>query len=413
MIRWLTIGYRLTLISVFVTALVIMTRIAVADHLASADTIADLQQSLRWWPLNTKTYERLAFLQSRAGDENSARASLQAAIRIEPTRSALWIDLARIQENAQELAAAEASLKQAVARDRLFAPIWALTNFYARRGNLQQFWPAAQGALDISYDQGLAVWSLAHQIDSDAKRVLGRLKPRDPADLVSYLKILLDRDDLAGALFVSERIPAQGPHHEALLRLVDALLGKQEFESAHHIWERLFPNPRGSLLFNAAFDSAPRHRGFDWRLPGLHAVAQQVNATDQSLQITFDGTQGLDIVPASQLVLLPDAGTYELRWTSRVEARIPAKGLTWMVTDAQGHEPVAQSGEMNMADWRTSTLSFRVDRPQVVQLRLRAARPYGGMRFEGDLWIRDLTLVQLDSAEKSQPGTNQVALRGR
>jgi tetratricopeptide (TPR) repeat protein len=413
MTRWVDFTQRLILAIVFGLSLVVLARIAVADYLASADTIPSLQRSLRWWPLKAKNYERLAFLQARSGDEISARASLLAAIEIEPGRSSLHVDLARLQENAGEFAAAESSLKSAVARDRLFAPIWALTNFYARRGDLRQFWPAAQQALDISYDQGTAVWSLAHQVDGQASRVLSRLKPRDNRQMVSYLSVLLDRNDLAGATLVAERLHPDPASHEPLLRLVDALLARQEFQRAHLVWVQLFPPSGENLLFNSAFVTVPLQRGFDWRLPGLHAVLPQVNASEKSLQISFEGTQGLDIFPASQLVLLPDAGLYELRWTERVEARTAPRGLSWWVMDTQGKEVIAQGSEIASADWRPATLAFQLDRPQVVQLRLHATRPYGGRRFEGDLWLRDLALVRVDSAEKAQPGPNQVALRNR
>ena len=134
----------------------------------------------------------------------SSPEELRAAVILNPRLSSAWIDLGLDAEADGNLAGAEADLLQAERVDRQYVPAWTLANFYFRRGDAAKFWPWAQRAAALTYDDYRPLLRLADALETSPKQVVTRLGSR-PRLLRAYRDLLIGagRADAAQSL-VSE-----------------------------------------------------------------------------------------------------------------------------------------------------------------------------------------------------------------
>jgi tetratricopeptide (TPR) repeat protein len=139
-----------------------------------------------------------------AGFESSPH-QLHAAVNLNPRLSSAWIQLGLNAEADGNLQEAETDLLQAARADRLYLPAWTLANFYFRRGEPAKFWPWAQQAARLTYDDYRPLLRMADALETSPQRVA---------------------TDLGGGA--------------SLLRAyLDLLIGAKRFDSAQHVADLL------------------------------------------------------------------------------------------------------------------------------------------------------------------------------
>jgi tetratricopeptide (TPR) repeat protein len=174
------------LLSFLGSALFLTLRLALSEAAIRRDPEQSLQASgLFRSALNTARYD-------------SSADDLRAALRDDPRLSLAWIRLGLLAEQEKNLTEAEADLLDAGRVDRQYLPAWTLANFYFRRGDMERFWPWAQRAAALTFDDYRPLLRLADDLESSPRLVASRLGGGAPL-LRAYLDLLIGAGRLEAA----------------------------------------------------------------------------------------------------------------------------------------------------------------------------------------------------------------------
>ena len=142
-----------------------------------------------------------------AGFESSS-ADLRTAVSLNPRLSSAWIQLGLDAEAEGNFPEAEADLLRAAGVDRLYLPAWTLANFYFRRGDAEKFWPWAERAARLTFDDYRPLLRLADALGTSPQRVARRLGGGAPL-LRAYLDLLINAHRLDSARAVASLLAAR------------------------------------------------------------------------------------------------------------------------------------------------------------------------------------------------------------
>lgn len=179
----MTLAVRSLLLLFVGAALFLTIRLAVAE----ADFRLDPEAALHSTFWVSAAWIRAANL-ARFG---SPPEELRAAVSLNPRLASAWIQLgldAEADGNPQE---AETDLLQAARVDRLYLPSWTLANFYFRRGDPAKFWPWAERAARLTFDDYRPLLRLADAFEISPEQVAIRLGGGAPL-LRAYLDLLIN-----------------------------------------------------------------------------------------------------------------------------------------------------------------------------------------------------------------------------
>jgi tetratricopeptide (TPR) repeat protein len=142
----------------------------------------------------------------------SSPDELRAALSLNPRLSAAWIQLGLDAESDGNLPEAEADLLRAARIDHLYLPAWTLANFYFRRGDAAKFWPWAEHAARLTFDDYRPLLRLADALETSPLRVATLLGGGAPL-LRAYLDLLINAHRLEPAQEIAGLLAAC--HHPA------------------------------------------------------------------------------------------------------------------------------------------------------------------------------------------------------
>ncbi len=371
----------------FACATLAAIRLAVADTIAHQDTPEAVTTAiaLQWPAPSAELEETLAEL-----DPIHAREALERAVEANPRSSAARISLGLLEEAGGNFSAAANSLRQAALIDHQYLPAWTLANFYFRRENREQFWPWADRAATLAYDDLRPLLRLCDQFEPDPARLLGHF--RDVRRLrIPYLDLLIGENRLDAAQYVAREMGDERTNDPQLIELSDRQLRAGNAASAMELWNiasgygHLEPSS-GRILTNGDLARAPLNLGFDWRLGQAEGVAESWKPSE--LIFTLSGSQPEACLLLEQvLCLVPqrfrlrfDYMTGGPSWTTGM-----ATGLHWSLGNIEGPsiEPSSQ--------WREGV--FELPRTDGLgNLKLFYRREPGTTRSEGRIEIRNLRL---------------------
>jgi tetratricopeptide (TPR) repeat protein len=191
----LTFVVRPLLLVSFGLALMLTIRLAVAEVDFRLDPGSALRAPL-WIPA--------AHL---AGFESSPE-QLHVAVILNPRLSSAWIQLGLNAEADGNLQEAEEDLLGAARIDHLYLPAWTLANFYFRRGDQAKFWPWAERAARLTFDDYHPLLRLADALETSPPRLATRLGGGAPL-LRAYLDLLIGAERLDAAQQVADLLAAR------------------------------------------------------------------------------------------------------------------------------------------------------------------------------------------------------------
>ncbi len=362
-------------------------RLAWADHLYHADTLAALRRAVALDPGNARYRAWLAELEEHDGRDPTA--ALEAAARLNPRDSTIWIRLGLRAETARDFPTAERDLLEAARVDRQFDPRSTLMNYSFRRGDAAPFWRWSREAFAISYGDLTPLFQLCWRMTSDPETVRAALPSRHPL-LGRYLSFLLAEGRLDAAAPVARDFLAQAgaPDTGILLAWCDRLLEARRAAEAVDAWNalcarRLVPYPplapaRGVSLTNGSFAGVPLLRGFDWRIPSNPEITVEHMDSPPGLKFSLSGKEPERCELLAQFVPLVPGRKYRLRYQLETTDIPPDSGLHWEVD-------VGQVPDL------PSDFLFSAPSP-LVRLALVYERREGTARIQGSLALRNLAL---------------------
>jgi tetratricopeptide (TPR) repeat protein len=369
-------------------------RLAFADWLFRANTSASVARAAAIDSGDAAYHAWLAEIQEYEGLDPARE--LEIASRLNPSDSAVWIRRALLAESHRDFARAEALLLEAVRIDKLYAPRWALANYYARTGDTGRFLASARQALEMGYGDLSPLFRLCWSVTGDAALIRSRAIPPRRDVWGKYLAFLTQDGRLEAAEPIAQSFLAQAraPDTPILLNYCDRLIDRKLVSSAVSVWNALCrrgllplsPLDPGSglALTNGGFQSEPLQQGFDWRTSAPPEISVTRAESPPALRFHLSGKQPEHCELLSQFVPLAPGKQYSFRFEHRAPV---ASGLRWRIGD------LARSAELAGEEWKSQEVTFASGSSSLTRLALVYDRASGSVRTEGELWIRNATIA--------------------
>jgi len=371
----------LALAALFSSAAIYAFRLAYANYLFHTGSPANIQRAAQLVPSNPSYALRTG--------------NLKRALELNPYLSQAWIDLALAAEESNNFQQAERLYRKAAEVDKMFAPRWALANFYFRRSRPDLFWQWLRLAAERSYGDRTAIFRLAWRFTSDSSLILAKAIPHTPEFLTLYLHFLRTEQKWdpaveAAAALAPIATPAAREH---LLDLCEALLQSNHPAHALRVWNLWNPSraldpPSGRSLANPDLSTAPIHKGFDWRFPWRGGVSHHWSAPAREIRITLDGREEERTDLLELITPVVPGVTYRLEFRYRLQRIPPASGIRWSIA-CLGHEqfqeiPITQPADQPIHTAAPVSVPARCE---ALRLTLRYQRQPGTVRPEGDFFL--------------------------
>jgi tetratricopeptide (TPR) repeat protein len=382
-----------------------------ASHFAAVPNQGNLQRAIQLEPSNAEYRDRMGeYLSYTAKDPGIALPQFQAAVRLNPYVARYWLDLAnnyfvmgRTDEQRQ-------SLERAVGADPTTPRVaWEAGNFFLLDGDrdraLQNFRVVLSNDPTM-VDQAL---QLCWRVTGDVDVVLDQALPKRSEIYFSFLKLLIEKKETAGAIEVWKRLVML--REPFALRLafpyIRFLLAQQQVSAAKEAWQQLanldptlspYLTSPSNLIVNGSFEEKILDGGFDWLYVAKPHVEIAIDTNDfhsgtRSLSMTFDGQNPAD-AGIYQFIPVEPNTEYQFTAAYRADDLLTASGPRFSISDAYNDVSYALTDDViGTWPWHTQQVQFRTS-PSTDLLLLRVIRQPSAPLIKGKLWIDDLKLVK-------------------
>jgi tetratricopeptide (TPR) repeat protein len=315
-----------------------------ASRWAAIPDLSNLQEAIRLEPSNAEYRELLGRSLALSGANlNDAIASYRTAVHLNPYVARYWLDLAGAYQVAGHTSEQEQSVEQAVEADPTTPHVaWEAANFFLVQGDQERALRNFRVVLANDPEAVDSALQLCWRATGDANRILDRALPRRPDLYLSFLRLLVSKQEVAAAENVWNHLIALNQEFSTKLAFpyFRFLIAKQEVAAAQTAWQQLavldpslqpYLPSRENLIVNGGFEENLLNGGFDWWYESKPHVILAIDTSEfhsgtRSLSVTFDGQSASEegISPTTSLV----------RNTGRKNWRLPAvRGLrSWMLT---------------------------------------------------------------------------------
>ena len=382
-----------------------------ASRLVAIPDLPNLQEAIRLEPSNAEYRELLGrSLALSAANLNDAISNYRTAVHLNPYVARYWLDLAGAYQVAGRTSEQEQSVEQAVEADPTTPHVaWEAANFFLVQGDQEKALRNFRVVLANDPEAVDSVLQLCWRATGDANQILDQALPRRPDLYLSFLRLLVSKQEVAAAENVwSHLIGLQQTFPTNLaFPYFRLLIAKQEVAAAQAAWQQLASvNPslqaylpsRENLIVNGGFEENMLNGGFDWWVESNpHATLAidtgQFYGGTRSLSVTFDGQNPPDAGIVQFIPVRPNT-EYEFSAECRTEELETASGTRFAITDAYTNALyVLTDDSLGTNPWRLQEARFQTG-PDTHLLLLKIARQPAAPLIRGKLWIDDLQLVE-------------------
>lgn len=394
------------LAAVFLT---LATRQFLAAHYASRASLQSLQTAVRLDPGNADYHVMVArYLSASSVNAPAAEQEYRTAARLNPHDAHAWFGLASAAQVLDDVATQRQALQQAVAMDPTTPELaWQAGNFFLVQGDTEQ--ALKQFRVVVANEPGLSTqaFNLAlHATDVDT--IIRQVLPPEPNAYLSFLSLLVSKNDFAGAARVWSGLAQLGKSIERPLALeyVNHLILQKDVDQAQTVWRQTlnlaglvgYNSSRENLIVNPTFDSPILNSGFDWHYQRKRDITVALDPTDfhaghRSLSVLFDGPGVVDVGVFQFIPVEPDTA-YDFSAYYKAEDMDGAGGPRFSISDAYSGATYYLSDDLKDAEfWREADGRFKTS-PETQMLLLRVVRIPAGSPIRGHLWIDDFHLTE-------------------
>src|SRR6202045_2404452 len=386
-------------------------RAYLASHLATTPTLSNLNKAIRLEPSNAEYPEMLGRILALSGENlNDAIANYRTAVHLNPYVAWYWLDLAGAYQMAGRTSEQERSVERAVEADPTTPHVaWEAANFFLVQGEQEKALRHFRVVLANDPEMVDSALQLCWRAMGDANQILDQALPRRPDLYLSFLRLLVSKQEVAAAENVwSHLIGLQQTFPTKLaFPYFRLLIAKQEVTAAQAAWQQLANvNPslqaylpsRENLIVNGGFEENVLDGGFDWWDQSKpHATlaidTDEFHGGTRSLSVTFDGQNPPEAGIVQFIPVRPNT-QYEFSAECRSEELETASGPRFAITDAYTNAPyVLTDDSLGTNPWRLQEARFQTG-PDTHLLLLKIVRQPAAPLIRGKLWIDDLRLVE-------------------
>ena len=386
-------------------------RAYLASHLAATPDLSNLNKATRLESSNAEYRELLGRNLALSGASlDEAISDYRTAVHLNPYEARYWLDLAGAYQVAGRTSEQEESVEHAVEADPTTPHVaWEAANFFLVQGDQERALRNFRVVLANDPDAVDAALQLCWRATGDANQMLDRALPQRPDLYLSFLRLLISKQEVAAAENVWDHLIALNQEFSTKLAFpyFRFLIAKQEVAAAQTAWQQLagvdpslqpYLPSRENLIVNGGFEENVLNGGFDWWYESNAHAALAIDTSEfyngtRSLSVTFDGLNPADAGILQFVVVKPNTG-YEFSAQSRTEDIQSASGPRFSIVDAYTNASYVLTDDLlDTNPWHEQHARFQTG-PNTNLVLLRIVRQPGAPLIRGKLWIDDLRLVE-------------------
>jgi tetratricopeptide (TPR) repeat protein len=386
-------------------------RAYLASHLAATPDPSNLNKAIRLEPSNAEYRELLGRSLALSGASlNDAILNYRTALHLNPYVARYWLDLAGAYQVAGHTSEQEQSVEQAVEADPTTPHVaWEAANFFLVQGDQERALRNFRVVLANDPEAVDSALQLCWRATGDANQILDRALPRRPDLYLSFLRLLVSKQEVAAAENVWNHLIALNQEFSTKLAFpyFRFLIAKQEVAAAQTAWQQLavldrslqpYLPSRENLIVNGGFEENLLNGGFDWWYESKPHAALAIDTSDffngtRSLSVTFDGQNPGD-AGIFQFIPVKPSTDYEFSAESRTEDIESASGPRFAIVDAYANASYVLTDDLlGTNPWRVHHARFQTG-PSTNLVLLKIVRQPANPLIRGKLWIDDLRLVE-------------------
>src|ERR1017187_6280936 len=382
-----------------------------ASRLAAIPNSPNAQKAIQLEPSNAEYRDLFGRNLALSGESlDEAIANYRIAVRLNPYVARYWLDLAGAYQLAGRTREQEESVESAVEAEPTTPHVaWEAANFFLVQGDQERALRNFRVVLANDPEAVDSALQLCWRATGDANRILDRALPRRPDLYLSFLRLLISKQEVAAAENVWNHLIALNQEFSTKLAFpyFRFLIAKQEVAAAQTAWQQLavldwslqpYLPSQENLIVNGGFEENLLNGGFDWWYESNpHAVlaidTSEFHSGTRSLSVTFDGLNPADAGILQFVVVKPNTG-YEFSAQSRTEDIQSASGPRFSIVDAYTNASYVLTDDLlDTNPWHEQHARFQTG-PNTNLVLLRIVRQPGVPLIRGKLWIDDLRLVE-------------------
>ena len=386
-------------------------RAYLAAHLAANPDLANIQRAIRLEPSNAEYRELLGRSLALSGaslDEDIS--DYRTAVHLNPYEARYWLDLASAYQVAGRIDEQAQSVERAVEADPTTPHVaWEAALFFLVQGDQERALRNFRVVLANDPEAVDSALQLCWRATGDANQILDRALPPRPDLYLSFLRLLISKQEVAAAENVWNRLIALNQEFSTPLAFpyFRFLIAKHEVAAAQTAWQQLAGINRSlkpylpsgdNLVVNGGFEENLLNGGFDWWYESNpHAVLAidtgEFHSGTRSLSVTFDG-QSTSEAGISQFIPVKPNTHYEFSAEFRTEELETASGPRFAIADAYSNASYVLTDDvMGTNPWRLQRARFQTG-PNTNLVLLKIVRQPPNPLIRGKLWVDDLRLIE-------------------
>jgi tetratricopeptide (TPR) repeat protein len=382
-----------------------------ASHLAATLDFSNLDKATRLEPSNAEYRELLGQSQALSGANlDDAIANLRTAVRLNPYVARYWLDLAGAYQVAGNIKEQEQSVEQAVEADPTTPSVaWEAALLFLVQGDQEKALRDFRVVLANDPEAVDRALELCWRATGDANQILNQALPPRPDLYLSFLRLLISKQEVAAAENVWNRLIGLQQTFPTKLAFpyFQFLIEKQEVGAAQTAWQQLagvnqslqpYIPSRENLIVNGGFEENVLKGGFDWWYESNPHAALAIDTSEfysgtRSLSVTFDGQNPADAGILQFVVVKPNT-EYEFSAESRTEDIESASGPRFAIVDAYTNDSYVLTDDLlGTNPWHVQHARFQTG-PSTKLVVLKIVRLPAAPLIRGKLWIDDLALAE-------------------
>ena len=386
-------------------------RAYLAAYLAAKLDLANIQRAIRLEPSNAEYRELLGRSLALSGASLDGDISdYRTAVHLNPYEARYWLDLASAYQVAGRVDEQAQSVERAVEADPTTPHVaWEAALFFLVQGDQEKALRNFRVVLANDPEAVDSALQLCWRATGDANQILERALPPRPDLYLSFLRLLISKQEVAAAENVWNHLIALKQEFSTPLAFpyFRFLIAKQEVAAAQTAWQQLagvnrslrpYLPSRENLVVNGGFEENLLNGGFDWwyQLNPHAALAidtSEFHSGTRSLSVTFDG-QSASQAGISQFIPVKPNTDYEFSAEFRTEELETASGPRFAIADAYSNDSYVLTDDvMGTNPWRLQRARFQTG-PNTNLVLLKIVRQPPGPLIRGKLWVDDLRLVE-------------------
>lgn len=386
-------------------------RAYVASHLAASLEVPKIQKAIQLEGSNAEYRDLLGRNFALSGASlDEAISDYRVAVHLNPYEAGYWLDLAAAYQIAGRTAEQADSVEHATKADPTTPNVaWAAANFFLVQGDREKALHHFRVVLANDPEMVDSALQICWRASGDASEILDQALPPRPDLYLSFLRLLISKQEVAAAESVWNRLVGlhQAFSPKPAFPYFQLLIAKQEVAAAKDAWQQLasvdaslhsYLPSREDLVINGGFEENLLNGGFDWWYRSYPHAALAIDTSEfhsgtRSLSVTFDG-YSVPEVQLAQFIPVRPGTAYEFSAESRTVDIDTASGPRFALLDAYTNSSyVLTDDTLGTTPWRRQQARFRTG-PNTSLLLLKIVREPAAPLIRGKFWIDDVKLVE-------------------